>query len=63
MGFVEDGRVEFEVRVGVEEAPPPPPPEKAPPPEEAARPSLAPLLLALLAVGGILILPVAVEER
>ena len=54
MGFVEDGRVEFEVRVGVEEAPPP---------EEAARPSLAPLLLALLAVGGILLLPVAVEER
>ena len=53
MEFVEDGRIDFEVVVEGE--------ARQPAPE--ARPSPAPLLLALLAVGGILLLPVAIRER
>ena len=58
MEFVEDGRIDFEVVVEGEARPPQP---ARPAPE--ARPSPAPLLLALLAVGGILLLPVAIRER
>ena len=54
MEFVEDGYIDFEVVVEEEARPPQPAP---------ARPSPAPLLLALLAVGGILLLPVAIRER